>query len=311
MRPRPLNERGAPLPPLLDDAELERLRLLTLQARGRRRAAPSSSGWGDRPARAHGPGLELHDVRSYQAGDDLRHLDWRATARSGRPMTKVFVQEQARRLFLLIDRRPSMMFGTRRELKAATAARVAAMLAFLALAERDAVAGLVIDRPPRGFPAARHLEGVLPLLRAAAAPAPLPRARPPAFPATRDVAASLGDAAGRSGALYVIGDFNDVLHGEAGVADYLPARRPGAVIAVRIVDPAEQALGAAGVVRLRSPLGGPPVAVDTTDPSLRARYQALAAERAAGLRRQCDGQGIRLLDVRNDLDLPAQMEPLL
>jgi uncharacterized protein (DUF58 family) len=311
MRPRTLSERGAPVPPLLDDAELDRLRLLTLQARGRRRAASAASGWGDRPARAHGPGLELHDVRAYQAGDDLRHLDWRATARSGRPMTKVFVQEQARRLCLLVDRRPSMMFGTRRELKAATAARTAAMLAFLALAERDAVAGLVIDHPPQTFPAARRLEDVLPLLRAAAAPAPLPQARPAAFPATRDLRAPLGAEAGRAGVLYLIGDFNDVLRGEAGIADYLPDRRPGTVIALRILDPGERALGNAGVVRLRPTSGGPAVAVDTGDAGLRARYQALVEQRGAELRRQCEGQGVRLFEIRNDLDLPAQLEPLL
>jgi uncharacterized protein (DUF58 family) len=311
MRSRTLSTNGASPAPLLDDAELGRLHLITLQHRSRRRAR-STTGWGDHPARAHGPGLELHDSRPYQAGDDVRRMDWRATARSGKATTKTFVAERARNVFIVVDRRPSMMFGTRGELKAATAARVAAMLSFLALAERDVVAGMVIEHGTTAFPAARRLEGVLPLLRAAAA-APRVPGDATLFAAARELGlnTALARTADRAATLYLIGDFNDVLRGYAAIADYLPGDHRGDRVAIRIVDPAERTLGDAGVLRLVSPHGGTPMVVDTGSGEIRRRYQAAVAEREAELRRHCAAHGVRLIEISSDRDLPAQLEPLL
>src|SRR3569623_3029854 len=157
--------------PLLDIAELERLQRQTLHHR-RVQHRPVAGRWtGAARSLFRGRGMELDDTRAYQSGDDVRYLDWRATARSGRPMSKVFREERPRQVSLVIARSASMYFGTRVGAKAAAAARGAAILAFIALAEHDHVAGLVLDGArERAFPAARHLDGVLPLLRAAGAP---------------------------------------------------------------------------------------------------------------------------------------------
>jgi uncharacterized protein (DUF58 family) len=106
MRAHTLKSRSKIDDALISDAELERLRLITLQHRSRRyRILPVAAPGGSRPSHWRGHGMELHESRPYQAGDDIRHLDWRATARSGKATTKVFVEERARNLFLLIDRR--------------------------------------------------------------------------------------------------------------------------------------------------------------------------------------------------------------
>ncbi|MCC6303341.1 MAG: DUF58 domain-containing protein, partial [Gammaproteobacteria bacterium] len=183
MRADPLN-RAAAAAPLLDAEEFERLRQLALHYRSRSGRARQSPGPGRHHTATRGQGIELHDVRPYQPGDDVRHMDWRATARSGRPITKVFVEEHARRLFLFVDRRPGMMFGTRRELKAATAARAAALLAFSALAEREPVAGLVFGEEIGHHAPAYSPEGVLPLLRQAAAAPPSAAERARRMPAS-------------------------------------------------------------------------------------------------------------------------------
>lgn len=312
MRADPLT-RAAASAPLLDTAELERLHQLALQYRSRGGRAHRSPGPGRHHGSAYGQGMELHDVRPYQPGDDVRHMDWRATARSGRPLTRVFVEEHARRLFLFIDRRPGMMFGTRRELKAATAARVAALLAFTALAEREPVAGLVLGEDLHHHAPAHTPEGVLPLLRQAAAPPPAledgARQVPASPRAAMQTAAARRSAAGAL--ICLVGDFADVADGRTGLVDYLPPVDPARAVAIRIVDAAEQELPAAGPVRLADPAGGPPVLIDTSDAVLRRRYRERMAAREEALRDACARHHVALYTVSNRLDLLPQLEALL
>ncbi|MBK8161750.1 MAG: DUF58 domain-containing protein [Gammaproteobacteria bacterium] len=312
MRAGPLKQ-PVPAAPLLAPAELERLQQLALQYRSRSGRARQAPGPGRHQALARGQGMELYDVRPYQAGDDIRSMDWRATARSGRPTTRVFVEEHSRRLFLFIDRRPGMMFGTRRELKAATAARVAALLAFTALAEREPVAGLVFGEDVRHHAPAHTPEGVLPLLQhAAAAPPPAAVAAGHAPASPREAMRSAAVRQSAAGALiYLIGDFADVADGQATLADYLPPADRIQAVAIRIVDTAEQELPAAGLVRLAAPAGGPPALIDTSDPALRRRYRERMAAREAALRDACARHHVPLHTVSSRHDLLPQLEPLL
>ena len=88
-------------------------------------------------------GMEFAEVRPYQSGDDVRLLDWRQTARRGRPYTKLFQEEHERPVQLLVDLGPSMRFGTRVAFKSVVAARAAALLAWRAIAGGDRVGALV------------------------------------------------------------------------------------------------------------------------------------------------------------------------
>ncbi len=90
-------------------------------------------------------GMEFAETRPYQSGDDVRMLDWRQTARRGRPYTKLFQEEHERPVHLLVDLGPSMRFGTRSAFKSVAAARVAALLAWRAVAAGDRVGGLVCN----------------------------------------------------------------------------------------------------------------------------------------------------------------------
>lgn len=319
MRPHSLSSSLAGQP-LLDDAGFEQLRLIALQYRARHRAAGRVAG--PHSSRQRGPGMDLHDSRPYQPGDDVRHMDWRATARSGKPVAKVFVAERRRDIRLFIDRRATMMFGTRRELKATTAARIAALLSFQSLAAQGTVGGLVFDGNSRCFPARGTLAGVLPLLRAAAAP-------PPGDPLESGQAGSGSNSGSGPGAgirrapdiaaagttLYLISDFHDVIAGASTLAAYLPVSRlPGdgvEVIAIRIVDEAEQRMTAAGTLRLVPPGGRTPIPVDTDDAGLRRRYELHAAQRSAALAVECALHDVTLLTVTNCEDLHPQVEVLL
>jgi len=84
-----------------------------------------------------GQGMTFDSVREYVAGDEVRHIDWSVTARTGKPHLKLFREERQRQVLLVLDDGPTMQFGTKRTFKIVQAARLAAMLGGLALADRE------------------------------------------------------------------------------------------------------------------------------------------------------------------------------
>ncbi|HZR80296.1 MAG TPA: DUF58 domain-containing protein [Candidatus Binatia bacterium] len=110
----------------------------------RPRARVRTLGSGGYESTFRGRGLEFDEARIYQPGDDLRTIDWRVTARTGRVHTKLFHEERERPVLLVVDQRPGMRFGTRDAFKSVQAARAAATLAWAARDGGDRVGGMVI-----------------------------------------------------------------------------------------------------------------------------------------------------------------------
>jgi uncharacterized protein (DUF58 family) len=150
---------------------LEELLALRGTAHGmslRARRTARDSHLGAQTSTQRGRGLEFQEVRPYVAGDDPRSIDWRVTARRGRPHTKLFREERERPVWLLVDLQPGLFFGTRRQLKSGLVVRAAALLAGVAAAGGDRV-GAVITRgaeDSRIVPTRARESGVLPLLDA-------------------------------------------------------------------------------------------------------------------------------------------------
>lgn len=111
----------------LDVEALLRLRHLAYRMRDIR-TLPRSTMPGDIIHRRRGRGLEVHDVRPWSEGDDIRHLDQNATARTGVPHTKTYFDERERSILLVADFRPSMLFGTRRAFRSVAGAEALTML---------------------------------------------------------------------------------------------------------------------------------------------------------------------------------------
>jgi uncharacterized protein (DUF58 family) len=107
-----------------------------------------------------GRGMEFDESRPYQPGDDVRSLDWRVTARTGKPHTKLFREERERPVIVAVDYRPAMFFATRGAFKSVIAARCAALIAWRATQQGDRLGGFI-------FSDREHWEG-RPTLRAAA-----------------------------------------------------------------------------------------------------------------------------------------------
>lgn len=94
-------------------------------------------------SRFKGRGMEFDEARLYQPGDDVRSIDWRVTARSGKPHTKIFREERERPVFISVDYRPTMAFATRGVFKSVQAAKLAALLAWAAQQNGDRIGGQI------------------------------------------------------------------------------------------------------------------------------------------------------------------------
>jgi uncharacterized protein (DUF58 family) len=148
----------------------------------RRRAGPGglatrgrvrTGGAGPYDSAFRGRGMEFDESRVYQPGDDVRTIDWRVSARTGRVHTKLFHEERERPVLLLLDERPGMRFGTRDAFKWVLAARAAAVLAWTARDAGDRVGATIlsgagsVEVPPRRSEA--HLVHLLRSIGAATA----------------------------------------------------------------------------------------------------------------------------------------------
>lgn len=111
-----------------------------------------------------GRGIDFEEFRPYQPGDDIRLIDWRVTARTNRPFTKVFREERERPVIIAVDQTHNMYFGSRVAFKSVIAAQAAAVFCWLAIDNGDRVGGLVFSdreaklvRPKRSRRSALHL----------------------------------------------------------------------------------------------------------------------------------------------------------
>lgn len=251
-------------------------------------------------SRFRGRGMEFDESRAYQAGDDVRNMDWRVTARAGTPHVKQFREERERPVWLAVDLGPSMRFGTRVAFKSVVAARTAALLAWAAADRGDRVGGLVQDgaRRVECRPAPRA-RGVLPLLRALSElsdpvghsapgqrrPAPGPAAAPAFAPTVR--AGSL---------VFLISDFASVpADGDVWLAE-LSARNE--VVLIAVYDPIEAAPPPPGLYPVTD--GDRRVLVDTVEAARRRAWERHFAERARDLESLARRHRLHLLRLCTD-----------
>ncbi len=288
-------------PPLLSAAEIAQVCAQATQLRAyRRQREVHDHHAGDWPSAWLGRGLDYEESRPYAAGDDIRDMDWRTTARSGRPYLKVYREEHQPLLQLVVDRGASLRFGTRRRLKAAQAARVALLLAFAATQDNRALAATLWDRRDLELPPRHGEAGFLALALAVAAPCPPLRVTPEP---SRDLDRLAGLAANlpRGTHLVLVSDFSWLEAGHESLLARLAERLD--VLAVGISDPAERALPALGLACFRD-LSQPGVSwLDTSQPGHGERLRQRLERRVERLTRA----GIRHVGIGCEIDdlLPA------
>lgn len=181
------------------------VRLLSFDTRGVSR----SEGFGQHRSPFRGRGMEFDEVRSYHAGDDVRLIDWRVTARTGKPYTKLYREERDRPVLFLGDFRGSMKFGTRKAFKSVVAAKALAALAWASRENGDKIGALIVSSD--GFVKVaphRQMRRLMEVFNATVSACNDLR-QTALEPALSDVLAELRRVSKTGGRVFVLSDFHD------------------------------------------------------------------------------------------------------
>ncbi len=230
---------------------------------------------GDRRAAGVGVGTELAQLRPYETGDDVRHIDAAASARTGQTHVRLHVPERALTTWIVLDVSPSMAFGTERRLKADVAEGVALVFGRLGVRRAGSVglvafgAGEARVLPPRG-----SKPGIVALRRTLAEGVARDGRHHP--DALADALRRVGRLAGQPGLVVVLSDFRDQHAWERPLG---ALRMRHSLLAVEVVDPREAELPAVGHLALIDPETGARIEVDTSSRRVRRRFAELERER--------------------------------
>ncbi len=223
---------------------IDELIALRQQARklnlGHRQAALAQLS-GNHASRFRGRGMDYQESRIYQPGDDIRSMDWRVTARTGRPHTKIYQEERERPVVVCVDLNPGMFFASRGALKSVVAVRAASLIGWAAIAHSDRIGALLFngehhELPPRG---GKH--GVLRLIRQLVAQSnPLESLKHPPHPQGLNTALARLRRVSRPGSLiFLLSDFYGI-DDETG-NHLMRLRQHNDVVAIQLVDALELA----------------------------------------------------------------------
>ena len=275
---------------------LRQVKLLELQTRG----LVNSLFTGEYRSVFKGQGMEFAEVREYQAGDEVRSIDWNVTARMRRPFVKRYIEERELTVMLAVDLSGSERFGTQSRFKSELAGELAAVLAMSAIRNNDRVgAVLFTDRIEHVVPPRKGRRHALRLMRDLLVFEPV---------GTRtDLPAALeftGKMLSHKSIIFVVSDFqaDDLEHPLK-----LLAQRHD-VVAVTVDDPSEYALPDIGLARFVDPETGVTLDVDTSDPAVRAQFQSAVEEELNIRRRLLRRLAIDEIPVHTD---GSVVEPLI
>lgn len=226
---------------------------------------------GDHRSALLGRGSELAQVRPYVPGDDVRLIDWNVTARTRVPHVRAHLAERVLVTWVVLDRTPSMAFGTADRRKDDVALGVALALGHAASVRGNRV-GLVAfgDGPATPLPPRQGRAGLIGVWSALH-----DEGAGGVAPELAGALAGLGAAARQRALVALVSDFRGPLDWQAGLLD-LAGRHD--VLAVEIRDPREGVLEDVGEVWFADPESGERVRVDTGDARLRQRFAQAAAE---------------------------------
>lgn len=251
-----------------------------------------------------GRGMEFAEVRNYQAGDEIRHMEWRVTARTGRPHIKLFHAERERPVFFVLDFNHSMFFGTQHAFKSVIAARLCALLAWQAFRQKDKVGGLCFNSEKHAefAPCARDAY-FLRFLGQIAAWTSLPTKQ---FKNSRPISDALLKIRRitKPGSLIIL--ISDFYAFDAACDAHLAQlRRHHDILAFHICDPLEINSPIAGVYPFTN--GKEHMLLDTTDDEISHIYQQLWAQKQANILHRCQKAGI----IYNQVESQNSLLPFL
>ncbi len=271
-----------------------------------RRSYASSSTTGTHHSHFRGRGMDYQESRIYQAGDDIRNMDWRVTARAGKPHTKLYQEERERPVVFLVDLNPGMFFGSTKSLKSVLAAKAATLIAWSVAARGDRIGALIINSSHHELPPKTGKRGVLQLIRELVIQGDPLKGLQNNSTHTRinDELKRLRRLARPGSLVFIISDFYDV---DKETANHLQSlSRHNDIQAIQIVDPLELAPpqparyvvtdgNNIGVLNARSKKG-------------RKKYQAFFSQHHLGVQELMQSHNIPLIQLSTDDDVLLSLQ---
>jgi uncharacterized protein (DUF58 family) len=230
-------------------------------------------------SKLRGRGVDFDQVRVYQAGDDVRTIDWRVTARTQEPHTKLFHEERERPIFLMVEQSRRVFFGSGLMFKSVLAAQAAALIGWAALGHNDRVGGLVFgDNEHYEIKPRRSKQSLLQLLNRLVR---VNQSLHTEAVADRD---TFGVALRRAREVLRPGSLVFILCDERTLSDSAEQQlallsRHCDLLLLPLSDPLDHALPAAGLLRFAEK--GAQLELDTLNPDLRQIYRAQGEARQA------------------------------
>ncbi|MGA8134458.1 MULTISPECIES: DUF58 domain-containing protein [Pseudomonas] len=230
-------------------------------------------------SKLRGRGVDFDQVRVYQAGDDVRTIDWRVTARTQEPHTKLFHEERERPIFILVEQSRQLFFGSGLTFKSVLAAQAASLIGWAALGHNDRVGGLVYgDNEHYEIKPRRSKQSLLQLLNR------LVRVNHSLHTETAADPNALGLALIRARKVLRPGSLVIVICDERALSDAAEQQlsllsRHCDLLMLPVSDPLDHALPAAGLLRFAE--RGAQLELDTLNLELRQTYRAQGEARIA------------------------------
>lgn len=260
-------------------------------------------------SKLRGRGVDFDQVRVYQPGDDVRTIDWRVTARTQEPHTKLFHEERERPIFIMVEQSRRLFFGSALQFKSVLAAQAASLFGWAALTHNDRIGGLVFgDHEHHEIKPRRSKHSLLQLLNR------LARANQALHSEMQNGRDGFGLALRRAREVLRPGSLAIILCDERALSDAAEQQltllaRHTDLLLLPVSDPLDHALPAAGLLRFFE--HGAQLELDTHNPELRSAYHALGEQRRARWQRLAQKLGVPLLPLSTASELISQLREQL
>lgn len=247
-----------------------------------------------------GRGMAFSEVREYNAGDDIRAIDWNVTARFGHPYVKIFEEERELTVMLLVDVSASGEFGTKTQFKKDLVTELCAVLSFSAIQNNDKI-GIIFfsDKIEKFIPPKKGKTHILRIIRELIEFTP--------SHAQTDISGALRyltNVIKKRSICFVISDFLDDAFEDA----LKLSNKKHDVVALRIYDEREGDMPPLGLVHLTHAETGQTLLVDTNQPSFRFGYKKTWEKRERDLAETFARSGVDSAKIRTD---ESYVQPLM
>lgn len=261
---------------------------------------------GDVKSAFKGRGMEFEEIRAYNFGDDVRDIDWRVTARKLNPYTKLYAEEKDREIYVLLDLSPAMRFGTRKELKSVAAAKIAALLGWLSLENKDRFGCIIFDgRESYIFKPQNHKNSLLAIFKKIAeiSQNSLRQQNEETLPAAKAVQL-LQKSLKSYATVFIISDFINMDDAQKRAMAAL-ARR-ARVYFINVFDVLEEVAPRAGEYMIEN--RGDDLVFDSRPQAFQEAYRSYFAAQRSEIKDFCHKFLYNYIEVRTDIELYKQLK---